>query len=147
MTAGSSHPRRGATALLIALALLVFSAPVPAYEVRIPDFLQLEKQLRLAPLQKAQFDIAVEASRRALLAAALAGLQVKERLNQELSKPVPDLNVLFRMHEEVIEMAAPSFREAAGEWERLFRMLDRRQVEAAKRFLRENLGPYSYGVI
>ena len=133
--------------LLFALALLVFSAPVFSYEVRIPDFLQLERQLRLTPLQKAQYDIAVEASQRALMAAALAGLQVKERLNHEFSKPWPDLNVLLRMHEEVMEMAAPPFREAAAEWERLFRMLDRRQVEGAKRFLRDNLGPYSYGVI
>jgi hypothetical protein len=128
-------------------ALAVFSVPASAFEVRIPDFPQLERQLRLTPLQKAQFDIAVASSHRALMAAALAGLQVKERLGNELSKPLPDLNVLFRMHEEVLELAAPPFREAAAEWERCFRLLDRRQVEAAKRFLRDNLGPYAYGVI
>jgi hypothetical protein len=139
--------RRFAAWLGLIAALAVFCTPASAHTLRIPDFPQLELQLRLTPLQKAQFDVAVEASQRALMAAALAGLQVKERLHDELAKPWPDLNVLFRMHEEVIEMAGPSFREAAAEWERLFRLLDRRQVDAAKRFLRENLGPYSYGMI
>jgi hypothetical protein len=130
------------------LALLAaFSTPASAYTIRIPEFPQLEIQLRLTPLQKAQFDIAVEASQRALMSAAIAGLQVKERLTNELNKPIPDISALYRLHEEAIEMAAPSFREAGAEWERLFRMLDRRQIEAAKRFLRENLGPYSYGMI
>ena len=145
METSSSPPRRRGPNFLLALALLIFSAPTFAYEVRIPDFPQLERQLRLTPLQKAQFDIAVAASHRALMAVALAGLQAKERFNNEFSKPLPDLNVLFRLHEEVIEMAAPPFREAAAEWDRLYRLLDRRQVEAAKRFLKDNLGPY--GVI
>ena len=139
--------RRFATWLWLLAALAVFCAPASAYEVRIPDFPLLEKQLRLTPLQKAQFDVAVAASQRALMAAALAGLQVKERLNAELNKPLPDLNVLFRMHEEVLEMAGAPFREAAREWERLFRLLDRRQVESAKRFLQDQFGPYSSGVI
>ena len=139
--------RRLATWLWMLAALAALCTPAYAYEVRIPDFPLLERQLRLTPLQKAQFDIAVAASHRALMAAALAGLQVKERLGYELSKPMPDLNVLFRMHEEVLEMAGAPFREAAGEWERLFRLLDRRQVESAKRFLKDHLGPYSYGVI
>lgn len=145
--ATSSHPRWWVPNLLLVLALLIFSAPACAYEVRIPDFPLLERQLRLTPLQKAQYEIAVAASQRALMAAALAGLQVKERLGHELAKPMPDLNVLLRMHEEVMEMAGAPFREAAGEWERLFRLLDRRQVEAAKRFLKDQLGPYSFGVV
>jgi hypothetical protein len=137
--------RRYAFGLLAALAL--FCAHAAAHSVPVPDFGKLERELRLKPLQKAQFEIAVEASQRALMSAALAGMQVKERLSQELAKPYPDLNVLYRLHEDVMFLAAPNFRDAASEWERLYRLLDQRQVEAAKRFLQDTLGPYSFGMI
>ena len=133
--------------LLAALVLLCAPAQAQTYSIPVPDFGKLERELRLKPLQKAQFDIAVEASQRALMSVALVGLQVKERLTQELSKPNPDLNVLYRIHEDVMFLAAPNFREAADEWQRLFRMLDRAQVEAARRFLRDNLGNYLPGTI
>jgi hypothetical protein len=139
--------RRLASWLGLLAVLAVFCSPASAFTIRIPEFELLERQLRLSPLQKAQFEIAVQASQRALMSAAIAGLQVKERLSAELGKPLPDPTELYRLHEEAVEMAAPSFREAATEWERLFRLLDRRQVESAKRFLRDNLGPYSYGMI
>ena len=42
-------------------------------------------------------------------------------------------------------MSAPLFRDAATEWERLYSMLDRAQVEAAKRFLDDQLGPFLSG--
>ena len=129
--------RRYALGLFAALAL--FCAHAAAYSIPVPDFGRLERELRLKPLQKAQFDIAVEASQRALMSMALAGMQVKERLSNEMSKPYPDLNVLYRLHEDVMFIAAPNFREAAAEWERLYRLLDRRQVESAKRFLREQV--------
>jgi hypothetical protein len=127
----------GMAALLAALLLCTQAA---AYSIQVPDFNKLERQLRLRPAQKAQFDAAVEASQRALMSVALAGLQVKERLSAEIAKPRPDLNILYRLHEEAIELAGPNFRDARDEWERLFHMLDRSQVDAAKRFLKEQLG-------
>jgi hypothetical protein len=136
-----------ARGFLFVLALLFVSFTARAYTIEVPDFGRLETELRLKPLQKAQFDIAVQASQRALMAVAMAGLQVKERLSSELAKPLPDLNVLWRLHMDAYEMAAPNFREARDEWERFFRLLDKRQVESTKRFLRDNLGPYSLGVI
>lgn len=128
----------GMTALFT--ALLLFCTQAAAYSIQVPDFHKLERQLRLRPAQKAQFDVAVEASQRALMSVALAGLQVKERLSAEIAKPMPDLNVLYRLHEEALDLAVPNFRDARDEWDRLFRMLDRSQVEAAKRFLKEQLG-------
>ena len=137
--------RRYAAGLFAALA--IFCAHASAYSIPVPDFGRLERELRLKPLQKAQFDVAVEASQRALMSVALAGMQVKERLATEMAKPYPDLNVLYRLHEDVMFLAVPNFRDAASEWERLYRMLDQRQLEAARRFLRENLGTYLPGAI
>jgi hypothetical protein len=139
--------RRFSIGLLAVLALLCQFATAATNTIPVPDFGRLESQLRLKPVQKAQYDIAVEASQRALMSVALAGLQVKERLSQEMAKPQPDLNILYRIHEDVMFIAAPNFRDAKDEWERLYRLLDKRQVDAAKRFLHEQLGAYFLGMI
>lgn len=134
-----SYPRRRVSSVFLFLAALLASTGALAYSINVPDFGLLERQLRIRPAQKAQFDAAVEASRRALMSVALAGLQVKERLAHELAKPLPDLNALYQLHAEAADLTLPNFREARAEWERLFAMLDRRQVEALKRFLAEQL--------
>ena len=95
--------------------------------------------LRLKPAQKAQFDVAVGATKRALLAVAMAGLQVKERVSKELEKPRPDLNTLYDIHEQVIEQNKPLFREVRSEWSRLYALLDPDQVATTKRFIEDKL--------
>ena len=143
-SASRLHDRiRAGWVLLLALLALAFAPSAAAYSIEVPDFGVLERQLRIRPSQKAQFDSAVQASQRALMAVAIAGLQVKETLNREFRKPFPDLNVLYRAHEEVLDLTLPNFREAGVEWERLYRMLDRTQVDMAKRFLRDHLGQYA----
>ena len=103
------------------------------------DFERLERALRLKPAQKEQFDVAVGATQRALLAVAMAAMQVKERISQELAKSRPDLNALYDIHEQVIEQNKPIFREARQEWSKLFSMLDDEQVGIAKRFIEDKL--------
>ena len=134
---------RAGWVFLLALLALAFAPPAAAYSIEVPDFGKLERQLRIRPSQKAQFDSAVEASQRALMSVAIAGLQVKETLNREFRKPFPDLNVIYRAHEEVLDLTLPNFRDAGVEWERLYKMLDRSQVDMAKRFLRDHLGQYA----
>lgn len=127
------------------LALLAFSASAAAYSLPVPDFRRLEGDLRLRPAQKVQFDIAVAASQRALMSVALAGLAAKERMAEELARPVPDLNAMFRAHQDIVQTSLPLFREAGAEWERLYGMLDRAQVAAARRFVEDQLGPFLSG--
>ena len=131
--------RRGSGFLILLAALFFFSASAHAYSIPVPDFGLLERQLRIRPSQKAQFDTAVAASQRALMSVAIAGLQVKERLARELDKPMPDVSALYRLHEEAADLTLPNFREAGREWDRLLGMLDRSQVDGLKRFLREQL--------
>ena len=104
-----------------------------------PEFDKLERALRMQPAQKAQFDLAVGATKRALLGVAMSGLQIKERMAQEFAKPLPDLNALYDFHEQVIEQNKPLFREARDEWTRLYGMLDPQQVEMVKRYLEDKL--------
>lgn len=129
--------------MLLLAALAFLAPPAAAYSIEVPDFGRLERELRIRPAQKAQFDNAVQASQRALMSVALAGLTVKETLNREFRKPFPDLNAIYRAHEEVLDLTLPNFRDAGVEWERLYRMLDRSQVDMAKRFLRDHLGQYA----
>ena len=142
----TSHPRRRVSNFFLALLIALFCAQATAFSIQVPDFNKLERQLRIRPSQKAQFDAAVEATRRALMSVAIAGMQVKERLSAEIAKPMPDLSAIYRLHEEAIELAAPNFRDASREWERLYTMLDGSQLEAAKKFLQKELGTYFPGL-
>jgi polyribonucleotide nucleotidyltransferase len=128
-------------ALRILLALLLLGLPVaaPAFTGVTADFDRLELALRLKPAQKAQFDAAVASTQRALLAVAMGAMQVKERIAQELAKPRPDLNVLYDIHEQVIEQNKPLFREVRDEWSKLYALLDPEQVEIAKRYIEDKL--------
>ena len=103
------------------------------------DFDRLERQLRLMPEQKLQFDIAVAATQRALLAVAMSGMQIKERMSREFDKSRPDLNIIYDIHEQLIEQNKPIFREARDEWMKLHAMLDPEQVGIAKRYIEDKL--------
>jgi len=119
--------------MLVALSLGGHAGPLDR------DFQKLERALRMNPAQKEQFDIAVGATQRALLAVAMAGMQIQERMRVEMDKPRPDLNLLYDIHEQVIEQNKPLFREAREEWMRLYALLDPDQVRVAKRYIEERL--------
>ena len=136
--APSSYPRRRVSNFIAFLLLLVLSFAAAAGPLD-GDFDRLERALRLKPMQKEQFDVAVASTRRALLAVAMAGLQVKERISQELSKPRPDLNALYDIHEQVIEQNKPIFRETRNEWQKLYALLDDEQTAIAKRYIEDKL--------
>jgi len=120
-------------ALLLALSFGAHAGPLDR------DFDRLEKSLRLTPEQKEQFDVAVAATQRALLAVAMAGMQIQERMRVELEKPRPDLNLLYDIQDQVIEANKPLFRDARNEWKKLYAMLDPEQVRIAKRYIEDRL--------
>jgi hypothetical protein len=119
------------------LLLLSFGA-----SAAMPNFDALEKRLKIRPEQKVQFDMTVGASKRALLAVALAAMQLKQRLATELAKDSPDFGAFAQANQDLVEQTRPLFKEAGEEWKRLYALLDDEQVEIAKQFLRENLGRF-----
>jgi hypothetical protein len=121
------------------LLVLLLSSLVAQAGPLDPDFERLELALRLKPAQKEQYDVAVNATRRAILAVAMAGLQAKERVARELEKPRPDLNILYDIHEQMIEQNKPLFRDARTEWSKLFAMMDDEQAAIAKRYIEDRL--------
>jgi hypothetical protein len=123
----------------VALLCAAFGACASEFS-RGLGFDQLERSLHLRPAQKEQFDSAVGATQRALLAVALQGMQLKERAAEELGKPRPDLEGLARSQENLIDDVRPLFGEAREEWLRLYAMLDADQVGIAKSFVQERLG-------
>jgi hypothetical protein len=126
--------RAALAALTLAFCAGAIAAPT------MPRFDQLEQRLHIRPDQKGQFDAAVAATQRALLAVAVSALEFKERLDRELAKPRPDFGIFFDAQQDLIERNRPLFEEAAREWQRLYALLDDKQVEVVKAFLRENLG-------
>ena len=126
--------------LRLAAALILLALSMAASAQQMPRFDQLEQRLKIRPEQKDQFDMAVGATKRALLAVGLSFMEVKQRLAEELMKPRPDFSRLADSYERIIDQHRPLFREAGAEWKKLYAILDDEQVEIVKDFLRENLG-------
>jgi hypothetical protein len=120
------------TALLLAVS---FGAAASALE---PRFDKLEQALKLRPNQQVQFDKAVAATQRALLAVALTAMEVKEKFEAEINKKRPDFWVFADGYDTVVERTRPLFREAGEEWRKLYALLDEDQARIAKRYLREH---------
>ena len=120
-------------ALLLAFSFGAHAGPLDR------DFQKLERELRLNPMQKEQYDMAVAATQRAFLAVAMSGMQLQQRMEAEMKKPRPDLNLLYDIQDQVFEQNKPLFRDAREEWSRLFAMLDENQVRIARRYIEERL--------
>ena len=124
---------------LLTLLLLGVSMAATA-QLPSPQFDELERKLQIRPEQKAQFDTAVGATKRALLSVGLSFMEMKQRLAEELLKPDPDFSKFLDGADRVFDQQKPLFEEASREWSRLYGQLDRKQIEIAKQFLFDNLG-------
>ena len=125
-------------ALLALLALGVSMAATA--QLPSPRFDELERKLQIRPEQKAQFDSAVGATKRALLSVGLSFMEMKQRLAEELLKPDPDFSRFLDGADRVFDQQKPLFEEASREWSKLYGQLDSKQIEVAKQFLFDNLG-------
>ena len=121
-------------------SVLLLALACDAGAMSMPRFDKLERDLKIRPEQKQQFDTAVGATQRALLAVGMTLVQFKDRLAQELLKPRPDMRAFFEAQEAIIEQAKPLFREAREEWVRLYAQLDDEQIEIARAFVEQQLG-------
>lgn len=117
------------------LLLLVAAVSFATQAAALPQaFERLERALQLTPEQKAQFDVAVAATRRIGVVVAMAGLEMKDRIRDELSKPRPDLRILLDAKDEILARSLELRREAREEWLKLYGMLDADQVATLKSF-------------
>src|ERR1700741_2361091 len=116
-------------AWLAALLLLAsIATPAASSPIQTPRFDELERKLQIRPEQKDQYDMAVGATKRALLAVGLTFMEMKQRLPEGLMKPSPDFSLLFAGTDRVFDQSRPLFEEAAREWKKLFALLDDKQV-------------------
>lgn len=121
------------------LLLVAFFVALPAAAQGRFGFEGLERSLRLNPYQRQQFDVAVTATQRAMVAIGLGALQAKSRLAQELLKDRPDPNALLMAQDELVEFSKPHVNAAREEWVRLYALLDEEQVRVARNFVEEKL--------
>ena len=129
-----------------AFVLLAMPSLVLAQAVQMPDFQRLERQLRLKPHQKAQYDIAVVSLKRSLIASAAAFAELRLQLTDELMKSQPDFLTLLNRQRAAYEINAPIYRETLDEWGKLYALMEDDQVAIAKRFLRDALDDAMSGV-
>lgn len=121
------------------LLLAAFLVALPAAAQGRLGFEGLERSLRLTPYQRQQFDAAVTATQRAMVAVGLGALQAKARLAQELLKDRPDPKALLLAQEELVEFSKPHVKAAREEWTRFYATLDEEQVRTARAFVEEKL--------
>lgn len=121
------------------LLLAAFLVALPAAAQGRLGFEGLERSLRLSPYQKQQFDVAVTATQRAMVAIGLGALQAKSRLAQELLKDRPDPDALLLAQDELVAFSKPHVNAAREEWFRLYATLDEEQVRIARGFVEEKL--------
>jgi hypothetical protein len=121
---------------LLALLLLATSLAAGAQGSELK---QLERQLRLKPHQKEQFELASSATQIALVASAMSLTLLKQELADELMKPRPDFAGLFIAQQAAYDLNRPLFRTAADEWSKLYALLDGDQVAIARRYAEERL--------
>ena len=126
-----------AAILLVGMSMAASAASSP---IATPRFDELERRLQIRPEQKEQYEMAVGATKRALLAVSLSLMEMKQRLAEELMKPNPDFSVLFDGADRVFDQQRPLFEEAGREWKKLYALLDDKQVEVVKQFLLDSLG-------
>jgi len=126
-----------AAILLVGLSMAASAASSP---IATPRFDELERRLQIRPEQKEQYERAVGATKRALLAVGLSVMEMKQRLAEELAKPNPDFSVLFDGADRAFEQQRPLLEEAGRDWKKLYALLDDKQVEVVKQFLLDNLG-------
>ena len=124
----------------ILLAGLSMAASAASSPIATPRFDELERSLQIRPEQKEQYEMAVGATKRALLAVGLSVMEMKQRLAEELAKPNPDFSVLFDGADRAFEEQRPLLEEAGREWKKLYALLDDKQVEVVKQFLLDSLG-------
>jgi hypothetical protein len=127
--------RRFVMAVIAFLAVFVAS---PAFAAD-PGIQALERSLKLNPIQQQQFDVALQATQRAMLAIGLGALQLKTRLGMELLKDRPDAQALAQAQDELVETSRPLVRNARDEWLRFYSMLDDEQVGTARGYMEERL--------
>ena len=123
-------------------SLLIFALLAPGWAAaQLPGFgfEGLEVSLKLTPYQKQQFDVAVTATQRAMIAIGLGAIQAKSRVAQELLKEKPDPDAFFMAQEEMVEFSKTHVRNARDEWLRLYALMDEDQVRTARTFVEEKL--------
>lgn len=122
------------------LAICALLVSLAAGASAFPKLDQFGKSLNLTPPQQAQFDVAVAATQRALVAAAFEGVRLKAQVQDEFAKPRPDLEAIARAREESAARLKPLHDASRAEWLKLYALLGDDQVAIVKGFLEERLG-------
>jgi periplasmic protein CpxP/Spy len=126
--------RRIVHAMLGLLALVVSAGALASPFPRLDQF---GRSLDLSPAQQVQFDAAVAATQRTVVAAVMAGVQMKAQVQAEFAKARPDLDALAKLKDATEETLRPLHLAARAEWLKLYAMLSDEQAALVKEHVHE----------
>ena len=121
-----------------------FPAANPGTGVSFPAIDRIEGKLNLTPGQKAQFDVALEASKAAFLAIEASHESLKQFAQTELANTRPNLELLTAELDDAREVGKIERNKARAEWLKLYAMLSDEQVATIKEALQEKMALVSW---
>jgi hypothetical protein len=133
-----------AGAAFVALGLPLADAASPGAEVSFPAIARIEQKLNLTADQKAQFEVALAASKTAFLAIEENHKELKAFAEQELANTRHDLELLAAELDDAMELGRVQRHNARAEWLKLYAMLSDDQVAVVKTALQEKIAMVSW---
>jgi hypothetical protein len=132
------------TAALVAFGLPAARAELPGAGISFPAITKVEHKLNLSPAQKAQFDVALNATRVAFAAIDTHHKELKAFAERELATARPNLELLAVEVDDTLDQGRIERHKAQVEWLKLYAMLSGEQVAIVKVALQEKLTMMSW---
>ena len=119
-------------------------AQLPGTGISFPAITKVEEKLNLDPAQKAQFDVALAATKLAFIAIEKSHKDLKTFAETELAKTRPNLDLLTGEMDDAMDLNRIERQKARVEWLKLYAMLSDAQVATVKEAMQEKLALVSW---
>jgi hypothetical protein len=133
-----------AVAAFVAVGVSAAPAGFPGAGISFPAITKVEEKLNLTPVQKAQFDVALAATRAAFVSIEASHLELKVIAEKELAKTRPDLELLTAELDDAMDLNRIERQKARAEWLKLYPMLSDEQVAIVKAAMQEKVALLSW---
>ena len=133
-----------AIATFVAFGLPAAHAEIPGAGISFPAITKVERKLNLTAEQKAQFDVALAASKVAFLALEANHKDLKQFAETELANARPNLEALSGEFDDAMEFSRTVTHKARAEWLKLYATLSDEQVAVVRDALQEKIALVSW---
>lgn len=133
-----------AVAAFVAFGVATAHADFPGAGISFPAITKVERKLNLTTEQKAQFDVALAATKVAFVAIEASHKALKEFAETELANVRPNLDLVAVELDDAVDANRIDSRKARAEWLKLYAMLSDEQVATVKAALQDKIALVSW---